>query len=159
MITARLAGKRIAVTGSTGFLGTAIVERLLRQVPDCELALLVRPGRRGALDRIRREVLKNDAFDRLRRETGDSKTFDETPWAGQCDLVFVDGSHARSYVESDSQKALRLVKPGGLVLWHDYRGHKLRGVFDTLNQLARTMPLVHIHGTSIVAYRRPPLGA
>jgi hypothetical protein len=87
---------------------------------------------------------------------GDSKAFDETPWAGQCDLVFVDGSHARSYVQSDSRKALRLVKPGGLVLWHDYRGgHRLRGVFDTLNDLAREMPLVHIHGTSMVVYRKP----
>jgi fatty acyl-CoA reductase len=70
-IRARLAGKRIAVTGATGFLGTALVERLLRQVPDCELVLLVRPGRRGAHDRIAREVLKNDAFDRLRRESSD----------------------------------------------------------------------------------------
>jgi alcohol-forming fatty acyl-CoA reductase len=70
-IRAQLAGKRIAVTGATGFLGTALVERLLRQVPDCELVLLVRPGRRGAQDRIAREVLKNDAFDRLRRECSD----------------------------------------------------------------------------------------
>ena len=89
---------------------------------------------------------------------GDSKTFDETPWAGQCDLVFVDGSHARSYVQSDSKKALRLVKPGGLVLWHDYRGHKLRGVFETLNEMARDLPLVNIRGTSIVAYRKPETG-
>jgi fatty acyl-CoA reductase len=67
----RLAGRRIAITGATGFLGTALVERLLRRVPTCELVLLVRPGRRGAQDRITREVLKNDAFDRLRRESGD----------------------------------------------------------------------------------------
>ena len=71
MISARLAGKRIAITGATGFLGTALVERLLRCVPDCELVLLVRPGRRGAADRVSREVLKNDAFDRLRRELPD----------------------------------------------------------------------------------------
>ena len=66
-----LAGRRIAVTGSTGFLGTAIVERLLRSVPGCEVALLIRPGRRGAADRVRREILRNDCFDRLRRELGD----------------------------------------------------------------------------------------
>lgn len=86
---------------------------------------------------------------------GDSKAFDEEPWAGQCEVVFVDGSHARSYVASDSRKALRLVKPGGLVLWHDYRGYHLKGVFDTLNALSRELPLVHIHATSLVAYRRP----
>lgn len=93
MIAEALAGKRIAVTGSTGFLGTALVERLLRSVPDCEIALLVRPGRRqGAAERIRREIIRNDAFDRLRRELGDG--FDEMvarriiPMAGD---VGVDG--------------------------------------------------------------------
>ena len=43
MIRESLAGKRIAVTGATGFLGTALVERLLRSVPGCELVLLIRP--------------------------------------------------------------------------------------------------------------------
>ena len=70
-IAEALAGKRIAVTGSTGFVGTALVERLLRQVPGCELVLLVRPGRRStAAQRVQREILRNDAFDRLRAELG-----------------------------------------------------------------------------------------
>ena len=69
-IAAALAGKRIAITGSTGFLGTALVERLLRCVPDCELALLVRPGRAGARRRAEREIWRNAAFDRLREELG-----------------------------------------------------------------------------------------
>lgn len=73
MIAEALAGRRIAITGSTGFLGTAIVERLLRQVPGCELVLLVRQGRRSsAPERVRREVFRNDCFDRLRGELGDS---------------------------------------------------------------------------------------
>ncbi|MDP9072172.1 MAG: HAD-IB family phosphatase [Actinomycetota bacterium] len=72
MITAALAGKRIAVTGVTGFLGTAIVERLLRAVPGCEVAVVVRPGRRAsAQERVWREVLRNDCFDRLREEWGE----------------------------------------------------------------------------------------
>lgn len=69
-IAAALAGKRIAITGSTGFLGTALVERLLRCVPDCELALLVRPRRAGAQRRVEREIWRNAAFDRLREELG-----------------------------------------------------------------------------------------
>ncbi|MGB0148518.1 MAG: SDR family oxidoreductase, partial [Ilumatobacteraceae bacterium] len=46
MIAQSLSKRRIAITGSTGFVGTALVERLLRGVPDCELILLVRDGRR-----------------------------------------------------------------------------------------------------------------
>jgi HAD superfamily hydrolase (TIGR01490 family) len=63
-----LAGRRIAITGSTGFVGTALVERLLRGAPGCELFLIVRGGRRGAASRVKREILNNDAFDRLRSE-------------------------------------------------------------------------------------------
>ena len=70
MIAESLARRRIAITGSTGFLGTALVERLLRTVPDCELVLIVRPGRRGAERRVSRDILHNDAFDRLRAELG-----------------------------------------------------------------------------------------
>ena len=87
---------------------------------------------------------------------GDSKDFDEIPYAGKCDLIFVDGSHARSYVESDSQKALRMVSRGGVILWHDYRGPlRTQGVFLTLNELGKELPLVHIKGTCLVAYRHP----
>ena len=85
----------------------------------------------------------------------DSKNFDESSHAEQYDLIFVDGSHAQSYVESDSQKALRMLKPGGVILWHDYRGPlRTQGVYSTLNALSEKYPLVHIKGTCIVAYRR-----
>ena len=86
----------------------------------------------------------------------DSKALDVLPWAGTFDLVFVDGSHAYSYVVSDSEKALTLIAPGGLVLWHDYAGPRhAAGVFRALNELARRLPLVRIEGTTLVAYRRP----
>ena len=71
MIRETLAGKRLFITGTTGFLGTNLLERLLRSVPDCEIVLLVRPGRRSSVDqRLAREILRNDAFDRLRAELG-----------------------------------------------------------------------------------------
>jgi HAD superfamily hydrolase (TIGR01490 family) len=75
-LRASLAGRRIAITGATGFVGTALVERLLRTVPDCELVLIVRDGKRTpAARRTQREILRNDAFDRLRAELGER--FDE----------------------------------------------------------------------------------
>jgi phosphoserine phosphatase/nucleoside-diphosphate-sugar epimerase len=66
-----LAGKRIAITGTTGFLGTALLERLLRTVPDCEIVLLLRAGRRSTVQqRAQREIFRNDAFDVLRADAG-----------------------------------------------------------------------------------------
>jgi HAD superfamily hydrolase (TIGR01490 family) len=67
-----LSGKRFFITGATGFLGTALVERILRSIPEAEIVVLVRPGRRAdAAARLAREVIKNDCFDRLRSELGD----------------------------------------------------------------------------------------
>lgn len=73
VISENLAGKRIAITGSTGFVGTALVERLLRSVPDCELVLLVRPSKRhDPAERVRREIFKNNCFDRLKAALKDT---------------------------------------------------------------------------------------
>ncbi len=67
-----LAGRHLLVTGATGFLGTALVERLLRSVPGCRVTVLVRPTRRlSASSRAQREILRNDCFDRLRAELGE----------------------------------------------------------------------------------------
>jgi thioester reductase-like protein len=71
VIRESLAGKRLFITGTTGFLGTNLLERLLRSVPECEVVLLVRAGKRSSVEqRVKREIFKNDAFDRLRAELG-----------------------------------------------------------------------------------------
>ena len=73
MIKESLRGKKIAITGSTGFLGTALVELLLREIEDVELRLLIRPsGKRSASKRLERDILKNDAFDQLKEALGTS---------------------------------------------------------------------------------------
>src|ERR1700678_2630456 len=89
-VAAGLAGSRILVTGATGFLGTALVERLLRSVPQCEVAVLVRPTRRlSAAERTTREIVRNDCFDRLRAEWGDgfADQIERRLWAGARDAT------------------------------------------------------------------------
>ena len=152
-------------TGKTTYLlarnapGALIVT--LTIAPDAALA--VAPG--DATEDV--EAARAEAFSgfyyegaacagRIEQLIGDSMTFDETPYLDSCDLVFVDGGHARSHVENDTKKALRMVKPGGWVAWHDYRGpRRARGVFETLNALAKTLPLRHIAGTALVVWQRP----
>jgi len=86
---------------------------------------------------------------------GDSKRFDETPYLKQCDLIFIDGSHAYSYVKNDTEKALRMLREGGLLLWHDYRYRNVetRGVRRYLDELSETLPLIRLSETCFVAYR------
>lgn len=84
----------------------------------------------------------------------DSKTYDETSLHNSCDLIFIDGSHAYSYIKSDSEKAFKMLKKGGLILWHDYDGvyRNNKDVYKYLNELSSTMKLHHVKGTTFVVY-------
>ncbi len=85
---------------------------------------------------------------------GDSKSFDETPYKRKMDLIFIDGSHAYSYVQSDTKKAFEMLGPNGIILWHDYRGpRQTKDVFKALNELSKSRKLVHIKDTCLVAFK------
>jgi len=73
LISERLAGKTLLVTGSTGFLGKSILEKLLRSVPEVgRVTLAIRSSpRRPAADRLDKEVLSSPAFRRLKEELGE----------------------------------------------------------------------------------------
>jgi predicted O-methyltransferase YrrM len=51
----------------------------------------------------------------------DSATLDESIYAGTMDAVFVDGAHVYEYVRNDSEKGWRMLRPGGVIIWHDFR--------------------------------------
>jgi fatty acyl-CoA reductase len=64
--------KSILLTGGTGFLGTALVEKILFSLPELgRLYLLVRASREKGADRRFEEMLASPAFARLREERGD----------------------------------------------------------------------------------------
>ena len=71
----RLAGHHILITGSTGFLAKAFVEKLLRGVDTIGgIHLLVRPKTDGTSpgERVLREVFGSRAYDRLRASLGEA---------------------------------------------------------------------------------------
>lgn len=84
---------------------------------------------------------------------GDSGKFDFSPYFGQVDLMFVDGSHSFEYVLSDTEAAWKMVKPGGWIFWHDYDNHWWPGVTRALNQLQAQDPrfqaMRHIANTTL----------
>lgn len=70
MTTDRLAGARVLLTGATGFLGQAVLERLLSDHPETRIVLIVR-GRAGtpAEERLRR-LLAKPVFGSWRERVG-----------------------------------------------------------------------------------------
>ena len=62
-ISARLAGQHLLLTGVTGFVGEALLQRLLAEVPEARITVLVRPrGSTGAEERIA-ALLKKPIFE------------------------------------------------------------------------------------------------
>lgn len=76
---------------------------------------------------------------------GDSTKFDYSPYSKQMDLIFVDGSHELEVVGIDSMNALKMVSPGGIIIWDDYLNY--RGVKRVVEELAKRYPIKHLAET------------
>jgi predicted O-methyltransferase YrrM len=79
------------------------------------------------------------------------------------DMIFIDGAHDHENVEADIEFALRLLKPNGVLAFHDYRtvpgehdGSWDPGVTDSVNEmLTHGGQLLSRHGT--IAVVKPPI--
>ncbi len=129
---------------------------------DVESALPLDAGERHMVDKPvsgaridRYRGTHPEVTDRIEQHLGDSARFDFSPWYGCCDLVFVDASHAAPYVLSDSRQAVKLLRPGGMLVWHDYGIWE--GVTQALEELDREeIPGIRaIAGTSLACWRKP----
>jgi SAM-dependent methyltransferase len=87
---------------------------------------------------------------KIRLVLADSTQFDWTPFERSVDFVFIDGAHDYESVRKDSQNALRIVRPGGVILWHDYG--VADGVTLCLNEQAKRLPLVWLKGTALACF-------
>ena len=76
------------------------------------------PGFRGG--QIGTKFRGAAAEPRIKQLFGNSLEFDFSPCERSIDLVFVDAAHDYVHGFADSRTALRLVRPGGVVLWHDF---------------------------------------
>lgn len=81
----------------------------------------------------------------------DSRTFDTNPYSKSMDYIFIDGDHSYAGVKNDTEKALELLKPGGLIVWHDYAA-KSPGVLDYLAEFSQERPLFRLRKTCLAVY-------
>lgn len=72
------------------------------------------------------------------------------------DIIFIDGSHDRESVAADAEAASRLLKPDGLLVFHDYQAND-PGVTEAIDEfIAGGATLVSRRGSLAVV--RPPAG-
>lgn len=83
----------------------------------------------------------------ITRIESESTVFDASPFAGNVDLVFVDGGHDREILDADTLNAFRMVTAGGCVAWHDYGNPEYPDVAEYLDRIER--PIFHVEETRL----------
>lgn len=89
--------------------------------------------------------------DRITQIFCDSRTFDTSPYSESMDYIFIDGDHSYEGVKNDTEKALQLLKPGGIIVWHDYAA-KSPGVLKYLAEFSLDRPLFQLRKTCLAVY-------
>jgi predicted O-methyltransferase YrrM len=70
---------------------------------------------------VGRFYLEKDLGHRVCQIYSDSRTWDTAAYPpGFFDSVLIDGGHQKEIVLNDTAKAWELLRPGGLMLWHDF---------------------------------------
>lgn len=90
----------------------------------------------------------------------DSTRFDFDGMKERIDLVFIDGSHKKEDIQSDTKNAFRLLRNDqSIIVWHDYgwdtervRYNTLAGIFDGLPSEKEKKHLYHVAQTKCAIY-------
>lgn len=85
-----------------------------------------------------------------------SLDFDESQYVNSMDLIFIDGGHTFSVVKNDTEKAFKMIKKDGIILWHDYILGKesSKDVVRYLNQISKKKKIYSIENTSLCYFKK-----
>lgn len=97
-------------------------------------------------DHTGRQFIDSRHENRITQLWGDSAEFD---WHehGPFDLILIDGCHSYEYAVSDTRNALRVLRPGGAIVWHDYG--MLEDVSRAVDEVANRIRVRAIQGTRL----------
>jgi predicted O-methyltransferase YrrM len=134
LLLKRAGSKRIFEFGT--FKGISITQLALNLPSDSEIYTLDLPDEQLntkfstdpedaaiAVEKGKGSLVPSELRPRIQFLKSDSAKFDETPFIGKMDFVFVDGAHNFDYVQNDSEKGWRMLRPGGIIAWHDCCNH------------------------------------
>lgn len=99
-----------------------------------------------------RIVVPEDQAHKVKYLKADSAVFDTAPYRGKMDLVFVDGYHSYEYVKNDTEKGLDMLRPGGIIAWHDCEA----GRPEIVRYLKSLSPLPKLVTSTFLAYSVKP---
>lgn len=82
-------------------------------------------------------------------------SFDLTPdhFHKMIDVIFIDGDHSKKAVRHDSELARAWVRPGGIIIWHDYRNTAVQVTAVIDDYIDEGHPIHVVPGTWL-AYER-----
>jgi hypothetical protein len=83
---------------------------------------------------------------RIRQVLSDSAQL-EWSTLPQANLVFIDGNHSYEYVKSDTENALKILAPGGIIVWHDYG--QIPSVSRCVDEFAGRLNVRALRGTRL----------
>jgi predicted O-methyltransferase YrrM len=142
---------------NVGLTAWAVLEHLpdIESYQGIDLSLGGLPTLPGQLTEIPEEpgwmVLDDERFELVLRPRGslDLKPKDLL----SADAVFIDGDHSFDAVMHDTALAHDLVRPGGIIIWHDYLNPSV-DVTRALDELAAVGHLIHSIEATWLAFER-----
>ena len=109
------------------------------------------PQAQESSDELGRMFRGTDREGRVTQLLIDSAAFDPLPYSGSMDFVFIDADHSYELVKNDTEKALIMLRPGGVIVWHDY-AVKSPGVVRYIQEFASSRPVFRLRHTCLIVY-------
>jgi predicted O-methyltransferase YrrM len=83
---------------------------------------------------------------------GDSATFNYEEVGNDIDLIFIDAAHDFENKLIDTENAYRLIRKGGVIIWHDYKSPANPEVTRFINMQAQHKKIFHLRNTMLAIH-------
>ena len=90
---------------------------------------------------------------RIHQLRGNSLNFTPPAFLKDTDLCFIDGGHSYECIQADTETALKILSPNGVIVWDDYAWF-VDGVSQYLTELRQKLPLYRIAGSQLVIFSK-----